>query len=77
MNSCACHDWEAAGELFQEAIGMIHIDYCPWCRSELYQREVPYIPQTPEPYTFGKGQDPFKGDILTTQEEPPNEPEAV
>ncbi|KKM04671.1 hypothetical protein LCGC14_1761820, partial [marine sediment metagenome] len=36
---------KAAGELFQEAIGMIHIDYCPWCRSELYQREIPYISQ--------------------------------
>ena len=45
MNSCACHDWEVAGELFHEAIGMIHIDYCPWCRSELYRREIPYIAQ--------------------------------
>ena len=45
MNSCSCKDWEAIGNLFHEAIGMIHIKYCPWCRSELYQREVLYVPQ--------------------------------
>ena len=51
MNSCACDGWKAVGDLFHEAIGMIHIKYCPWCRSELYQREVPYVPQdlTEEP----------------------------
>ena len=81
MNSCTCHDWKAVGELFHEAIEMIHIDYCPWCRSELYPREVAYIHQelTKEPF-----HDPTNPDLDLIQKmgwlgpgEPPDEPEAA
>ena len=84
MNSCSCKDWKAVGNLFHEAIGMIHIKYCPWCRSELYQREVPYIPQEPVS-SFSELLDPNasrteqpKGiTVDDMMKEPPSEPKTA
>lgn len=37
MIECTCKDWQTVGELFHETIGMVHIDYCPWCGAYLHE----------------------------------------